>query len=134
LGLDPKAFSGHSLRAGSSPALPRGASLFKLADVSRHKSMDTLRGYVWDAEVFKNILGTLGKEKNADFTGATVIPSAAGVRETPSWQAFCSRAQPTPPQQWKDNKRETGCGLVLPGFARDFSSEGVMICRGQGAQ
>ena len=53
LGLDPKAFSGHP----PPPALPRGASLFKLADVSRHKSMDTLRGCVRDAEVFKNHAG-----------------------------------------------------------------------------
>jgi hypothetical protein len=38
-------------------ASARGASLFKLADVSRHKSMDTLRGHVRDAEVFKNHAG-----------------------------------------------------------------------------
>jgi integrase len=58
LGLDPKAFGGHSLRSGFlTSAAARGASLFKMADVSRHKSMDTLRGYVRDAEVFKNHAG-----------------------------------------------------------------------------
>ena len=58
LGLDPTAFSGHSLRAGFlTSAAARGASLFKLADVSRHKSMDTLRGYIRDAEVFKDHAG-----------------------------------------------------------------------------
>ena len=39
LGLDPKAFSGHSLRSGFlTSAAARGASLFKLADVSRHRA------------------------------------------------------------------------------------------------
>jgi site-specific recombinase XerD len=58
LGLDPKAFSGHSLRAGFlTSAAARGASLFKMADVSRHTSMDTLKGYIRDAEVFKNHAG-----------------------------------------------------------------------------
>jgi site-specific recombinase XerD len=58
LGLDPKGFSGHSLRAGFlTSAAARGASLFKMADVSRHRSMDTLRGYVRDAEAFKNHAG-----------------------------------------------------------------------------
>jgi site-specific recombinase XerD len=58
LGLDAKSFSGHSLRAGFlTSAAARGASLFKMADVSRHKSMDMLRGYVRDAELFKNHAG-----------------------------------------------------------------------------
>jgi site-specific recombinase XerD len=58
LGLDPKSFSGHSLRAGFlTSAAAQGASLFKMADVSRHKSIDVLRGYVRDAELFKNHAG-----------------------------------------------------------------------------
>jgi hypothetical protein len=32
-------------------------SFFKMADQSRHKSMDTLRGYVSDAEIFKDHAG-----------------------------------------------------------------------------
>jgi hypothetical protein len=40
---------------GSRPA--RGASIFKMADQSRHKSMDTLRGYVRDAEIFRDHAG-----------------------------------------------------------------------------
>jgi len=49
-GLDPKLFAGHSLRSGFlTSAAARGASIFKMADQSRHKSMDTLRGYVRDA-------------------------------------------------------------------------------------
>ncbi len=44
-GFDPNAFSGHSLRAGFlTSAAGKGASIFKMMDVSRHKSVDTLRG------------------------------------------------------------------------------------------
>ena len=46
-GLDPSSFSGHSLRAGFlTSAAKRGANLFKMMETSRHKSLDTLRGYV----------------------------------------------------------------------------------------
>ena len=46
VGLDPAAYSGHSLRAGFlTSAAEHGASIFKMMDVSRHKSVDTLRGY-----------------------------------------------------------------------------------------
>jgi hypothetical protein len=58
LGLDPSAFSGHSLRRRASSPLGRpGASLFKMMDVSRHKSVDTLRGYVRDADAFRDHAG-----------------------------------------------------------------------------
>ena len=58
-GLDPKLFAGHSLRSGFlTSAAARGASIFKMADQSRHKSMDTLRGYVRDAEIFKDHAGS----------------------------------------------------------------------------
>jgi integrase len=57
-GLDPKLFAGHSLRSGFlTSAAARGASIFKMADQSRHKSMETLRGYVRDAEIFKHHAG-----------------------------------------------------------------------------
>jgi putative ABC transport system substrate-binding protein len=50
--------AGHSLRSGFlTSAAARGASIFKMADQSRHKSMDTLRGYVRDAEIFKDHAG-----------------------------------------------------------------------------
>ena len=53
-GFDASAFSGHSLRSGFlTSAAAKGASIFKMMDVSRHKSVDTLRGYVRDAELFK---------------------------------------------------------------------------------
>jgi site-specific recombinase XerD len=57
-GLDAATFSGHSLRAGFlTSAAANGASIFKMMDVSRHKSVDTLRGYVRDAELFKDHAG-----------------------------------------------------------------------------
>jgi site-specific recombinase XerD len=59
VGLDATHFAGHSLRSGFlTSAAARGALVFKLADHSRHRSMDTLRGYVRDAEIFKNHAGT----------------------------------------------------------------------------
>jgi site-specific recombinase XerD len=58
LHLDSKQFAGHSLRAGFlTSAASRGASIFKMMDVSRHRSVDTLRGYVRDAELFKDHAG-----------------------------------------------------------------------------
>ncbi len=49
-GLDPQAFSGHSLGAGFlTSAAGNGAPIFKLMDLSRHRSIDTLRGYIRDA-------------------------------------------------------------------------------------
>jgi integrase len=57
-GFDAGMFSGHSLRAGFlTSAAGKGASIFKMMDVSRHKSVDTLRGYVRDAELFKDHAG-----------------------------------------------------------------------------
>jgi formate dehydrogenase assembly factor FdhD len=38
-------------------AAARGASIFKMKDVSRHRSVDTLRGYVRDTELFKDHAG-----------------------------------------------------------------------------
>jgi site-specific recombinase XerD len=58
VGLDDSTFSGHSLRSGFlTSAAANGASIFKMMDVSRHKSVDTLRGYVRDAELFRDHAG-----------------------------------------------------------------------------
>jgi hypothetical protein len=55
VGLDPACFSGHSLRSGFlTSAAGRGASIFKMMDVSRHRSVQSLRGYVRDAELFRD--------------------------------------------------------------------------------
>lgn len=58
LGLDPRAFAGHSLRSGflTSAAMNR-ASLFKLREVSRHKSLNRLQVYVHQAEAFDDHAG-----------------------------------------------------------------------------
>jgi site-specific recombinase XerD len=58
VGLDPAQFAGHSMRSGFlTSAAKRGASIFKMMDQSRHRSVETLRGYVRDAEVFKEHAG-----------------------------------------------------------------------------
>jgi site-specific recombinase XerD len=58
IGLDSVCFSGHSLRSGFlTSAAAGGASIFKMMDLSRHKSVDSLRGYVRDAEIFKDHAG-----------------------------------------------------------------------------
>jgi site-specific recombinase XerD len=58
VGLDPALFSGHSLRAGFlTSAAQGGASIFKMRDISRHHSVDTLSGYVRDAEFFRDHAG-----------------------------------------------------------------------------
>ena len=57
-GLDPRAFGGHSLRSGFlTSAAESGASVFKMMAVSRHRSMDTLSGYVRSADLFKEPAG-----------------------------------------------------------------------------
>jgi len=58
VGLESTEFSGHSLRSGFlTSAAARGASIFRMADQSRHKSMDVLRGYVRNAEIFRDHAG-----------------------------------------------------------------------------
>jgi integrase len=53
VGLDAKDFGAHSLRSGFLTSAARsGASIFKMRDVSRHKSMDVLQAYVRDADLF----------------------------------------------------------------------------------
>lgn len=57
-GFDAATFSGHSLRSGFlTSAAANGASIFKMMDQSGHRSVDTLRGYVRDAEMFKDHAG-----------------------------------------------------------------------------
>jgi integrase len=53
-GLDPREFAGHSLRAGFlTCAAEAGADALKMAEVSRHKSLDTLRRYVRRSNLFQ---------------------------------------------------------------------------------
>ena len=57
-GYKPEDFGGHSLRAGFlTSAAEKGASIFRMMDVSRHKSVDTVRGYVRRAEEFTDHAG-----------------------------------------------------------------------------
>ena len=57
-GLDPEKFRGHSLRAGFvTAAAMAGADVWKIQQVSRHKSMQVLSGYVRDAKLFDDHAG-----------------------------------------------------------------------------
>ena len=58
MGLEASTFSGHSLRSGFlTSAAESGASIFKMMETSRHRSMDTLRGYVRRVDLFKEHAG-----------------------------------------------------------------------------
>ncbi len=58
-GLDPARFAGHSLRAGfvTAAAARAGADLWKIQQVSRHKSLQVLSSTVRDARLFDNHAG-----------------------------------------------------------------------------
>ncbi|MFP6868713.1 MAG: site-specific integrase [Nitrospinota bacterium] len=51
-------FGGHSFRAGfATSAAEKGANIFRIMDVTRHRSVETVRGYVRRAEEFKDHAG-----------------------------------------------------------------------------
>ncbi len=57
-GYDPTEFAGHSLRAGFlTEAEANGASIFKMQEVSRHKSVQVLSAYVRSREMFRDHAG-----------------------------------------------------------------------------
>ena len=57
-GLDPTRYAGHSLRAGFVTAAARaGADVWKIQQVSRHRSVQVLGGYVRDARLFEGHAG-----------------------------------------------------------------------------
>ena len=57
-GYDPQDFSGHSLRAGFLTAAgSQGASVFKMREQSRHKSLEMLGEYVRDHDAFRDHAG-----------------------------------------------------------------------------
>jgi site-specific recombinase XerD len=57
-GMDPSRYSGHSLRSGFlSSAARNGANIFKMADQSRHRSLDVLRQYIRDEDLFRDNAG-----------------------------------------------------------------------------
>ncbi|WP_148089296.1 tyrosine-type recombinase/integrase [Acetobacter pasteurianus] len=54
-GFDASQFSGHSLRAGFiTSGAEAGNDALRIAEVSRHKSLDVLRGYVRRANLLKD--------------------------------------------------------------------------------
>ncbi len=57
-GYDSREFSGHSLRSGFlTEGAGQGATIFKLQEVSRHKTVQVLSEYVRDADRFNNHAG-----------------------------------------------------------------------------
>lgn len=57
-GYKPGDFGAHSLRSGFlTSASERGAKVFKMLAVSRHKNVDTLRGYIQAGEEFEDAAG-----------------------------------------------------------------------------
>lgn len=57
-GLDPQSVAGHSLRAGFLTEASRsGATIAKMQEVSRHKKVEVLLGYVRSAELFDDHAG-----------------------------------------------------------------------------
>ena len=57
-GLDPHDFAGHSLRAGFlTSAAEAGADVLRMMEVSRHKRVETVQGYVRRANGFKGHAG-----------------------------------------------------------------------------
>lgn len=55
LGLDARTFSGHSLRAGlATSAALAGADLAAIMEQTRHRSVDTARRYIRNAEIWRN--------------------------------------------------------------------------------
>ena len=59
VGLEASRYAGHSLRSGFLTSAARNrASIFKMADQSRHKSLDVLRSYVRNEERFDDHAGT----------------------------------------------------------------------------
>lgn len=58
VGLDPESVGGHSLRAGFLTEASRaGATIAKMQEVSRHKKVEVLLGYVRSAELFEDHAG-----------------------------------------------------------------------------
>jgi site-specific recombinase XerD len=57
-GYDPAQVAGHSLRAGFlTEAARQGATVFKMKEVSRHKSLEILSDYVRNHELFRDHAG-----------------------------------------------------------------------------
>lgn len=60
IGLDPACLSGHSLRSGLvTSAAKAGIALHRIADQTGHRSMEMLRRYIRDANLFLNNAGAI---------------------------------------------------------------------------
>ena len=58
-GYDPALFGGHLPRAGFITSAARAcASIFKIQEISRHRSLQVFAGYVRDAQVYRDHAGS----------------------------------------------------------------------------
>lgn len=58
VGLDSSRYAGHSLRSGFlTSAAKQRASIFRMADQSQHRSLDVLRKYVKEEDLFRDHAG-----------------------------------------------------------------------------
>ena len=58
-GLDPDRYSGHSLRAGfATSTAAAGATEIAIARQTRHRSMEVLRGYIREGDLFRTNAAT----------------------------------------------------------------------------
>ena len=73
-GLNPERYAGHSLRAGlATSASNAGADLMQIMNQTRHRSVDTARRYVRDAEIWRNNVTRMVLPQASPPTGARPI-------------------------------------------------------------
>jgi site-specific recombinase XerD len=79
--VPPALLSGHSLRAGyATAAAAAGVEERKIANVTRHRNLPVLRGYIRAATAFDDV-GKVCKPGDADHARGCVTPEAV----TPAW-------------------------------------------------
>jgi hypothetical protein len=85
VGLDPSRFAGHSLRSGFLTSAARNrASIFKMADQSRHKSLDVLREYVRAQGNLRALMNMAG-----ELLALAAHREAAQIDEKLFFELFC---------------------------------------------
>ncbi len=82
-GLEPDRYAGHSLRAGlATSASNAGADLMQIMNQTRHRSVDTARRYVRDAEIWRNNVTRMVLPQSADPALPPAKQNEAPARET----------------------------------------------------
>jgi predicted ATPase len=85
--LDPGNFAARSLRSGFlTSGAASGASISKLPEVSRHKSVETLRAYVKQADLFQHHVGSFehAPDRRVCMTAAMLVLDPIFEADLPS--------------------------------------------------